>query len=272
VVIIFIGLSFLFEPLDWGITGFSIMRDIATGRVGWGTAFDAATMFLPGSWSWADEAVEAGRLANKADDAGIPNSISASSPRSLGTNVPELDQKVYGTPIYFDWAERIRLDYGVRIIEEPGFGSAGYSWHPSMYLYSVNNSPAMVIDPKAFDMITLLHETRHLEQIKRLEMSGIDVAALNSTQRRIILNWMEVGAYNFERQIALYFQSKGVVIPVEYLNYLDSQQAHYWNIQTVKKIVPNSSAYPLLPIIEPDMPLDEWLRIGRETEEYRYAE
>jgi hypothetical protein len=40
------------------------MRDIATGRVGWGTAFDLGSMLLPGSWSWADEAVEAGRVTS----------------------------------------------------------------------------------------------------------------------------------------------------------------------------------------------------------------
>jgi hypothetical protein len=56
----------LFTTLPWGLTGFSIMRDIATGRVGWATAFDAATMFLPGSWSWADEAVDAGRVGRNA--------------------------------------------------------------------------------------------------------------------------------------------------------------------------------------------------------------
>jgi hypothetical protein len=47
--------SMLFEPIDTALTGFSIMRDIATGRVGWGTAFDAATMLVPGTWSQGDE-------------------------------------------------------------------------------------------------------------------------------------------------------------------------------------------------------------------------
>jgi hypothetical protein len=76
VVIIFIGLSSLFEPLDWGLTGFSILKDIATGRVGWGTAYDAATMLLPGSWSWADEAVDAGRAGMRVPTSNVLESVS----------------------------------------------------------------------------------------------------------------------------------------------------------------------------------------------------
>jgi hypothetical protein len=80
-----IGLSFLFEPLDWGLTGFSIMRDIATGRVGPGTAFDLGSMLLPGSWSWADEATDLGRMGMWAEDgfSGQSFSLFDSGPGSL---------------------------------------------------------------------------------------------------------------------------------------------------------------------------------------------
>jgi hypothetical protein len=150
-----IGLSFLFEPLDWGITGFSIMRDIATGRVGWGTAFDLGSMLLPGSWSWADDAVDAGRAGMRAEDGIVDftnmrplNSLSDPFQDILG---PAMGSAEYGAEV--EAMIRHMKEEGVEIL----FRDGGLAYMPAI---SAKYGPQLHMQVKA-SIGAWRHEYRH---------------------------------------------------------------------------------------------------------------
>ncbi len=78
------------------------------------------------------------------------------------------------------------------------------------------------VDPGQFRYVDLLHESRHVRQIERAELQGVDVFTAHGLGR-MARAWLERGAYEYEQRLGARFGFSD-----EYHEFLERQLRHYW--------------------------------------------
>lgn len=147
------------------------------------------------------------------------------------TGVSEYDLLMKGTDTYSRWVEHISSEYNVQLIKEMDIldRNVRADYDPVAGVLEINT--------RYFTYLDLLHETLHLEQLKRAFAQQIDVTKLKPRYSGLIYAWWEQGAYEFERNCSSRLIEQGKAgFSQRYLDYIERTLYHpgfgIWNKST----------------------------------------
>jgi hypothetical protein len=193
-----------------GLSGMDRVARAAQGTAalaGNAAGLSAAARFAPKAFRTAARAAQ---LA--------PRNVLRSGGDLPSTGIGRYDELVVGTEQYAKWARNMQgrgfvIDDAARLAE----GTAGYI-----------EGNRIVIDPRQFRYVDLLHETRHAGQVERAAAQGV------TSRSKLVRAWFEKGAYNYELRLG-----SRVGFYEAYMNWVRSRIGDYVTPGISKQIIRN---------------------------------